>query len=213
MLIGAASFGGGGNTGGQWIDVRPDFDASIEQWRLALSMAYAGKGIGPDGVGAALAERYLFDSEFPEWVIKSVSEFASSIAQISDKITVETILKGIEFAVNNVPDGGLDIPGNYGSWRALTFASLYQPLQYPIDFEVFGGDSDASDDFEIHTIKPVVFNTPQPTIKTGQAVAPGGIKNNDANIESIRPYLEPVTTNRSPVSIVAIAAVLASFLI
>lgn len=215
MFLGNADFGGSATSGGQWIDVRPPFDASIDVWRQALSMAYAGKGIGPDGIGAALAERYLFDSQLPEWVIKAVSEFASAIAQISNKITVDTILKGVEFAVNNIPPYGLDEPGSYGAWRALTIASLNNPTQYPIDYDAFGDDDTAGDDFVTHIVAPSKVIPTKTTSIPGksyfeapQTTAPAVIQKNT----SVNQYLEPAS-NTSGIRIAAIAAALASFLI
>jgi hypothetical protein len=229
MFLGnAADFGGSTTEGGQWIDVRPSFNASLSVWRQALAMTYAGAGIGPGALGMALAERYLSESNLPDWVIKSVSEFAYSIAQISDKITVETILKGVEFAIHNIPDG-LDIPGNYGSWRALTFASIDKPTQYPIDVSVFGDDANAAQNFVTHKTEQITFTpvkTTTGTVKTGQAnfmpspvikTDPSGpVRYSPQNLpQNLTQYSdEPLNqqSSGSGIRIAAIAAALASFL-
>lgn len=227
MFLGNAAFGGE-QTQGRSGSFTPFSDTSYNVWKKALELSYTPQRVtGPGQVASDLARFYVKDLGLNEKTIEMVSSVAQGIAQISDKQTIDTVLNGVEFALNNLPPELLTntqydpfndpffLSGQAQEWVQKCVRASQQTPIYAVDKSVFGGNEQTAGVFNVQTITPKptistqIVKQPLSTIKTGSTVAPPVIQKTPVSVQQ---YLEPANEGGG-LKLAAVVAAIASFLI
>ncbi len=192
-------FGGTVTTGG-WVDLVPAPESTIDVWRQALKLSYPGYLDGrttstPGAIGAALALHYFADSDLTPVQMNTMEGIGYRIAAMNTNQAIDNILNGLEWAYQNYSDNALEL-----SNQAVIMSQ--KPPQYPINYSVFGDNSN----FTIEADQ--IHDAPKPVARPNTAPQMLPIIDN-RNLPPEQTFQSPET---SGIKIATIAAAIASFL-